>query len=207
MKFLPSLIVFGLSAQALASPYVDHYATKDQHDLKDYKSVIEDISQAVKQFNTDINNYGGGDISPLLTDLNTIIQVITQGIQKLQSQPSLLEMEAGILLIAVQGVKGQILSAIEALIRSKELLVTGGFGSEILQCLQKLQQVAMQFGGVVSPKIPYGEVGDTYQQVSDQIMQAIQRAIDDFSPGPGPGPTSTSSKGYYCWPWISSYAY
>nr|ABV91363.1 truncated Mp1p-like protein 13 [Talaromyces marneffei]ABV91367.1 truncated Mp1p-like protein 13 [Talaromyces marneffei]BBG67000.1 truncated Mp1p-like protein 13 [Talaromyces marneffei] len=46
MKFLPSLIVLSLSAQALASSYVN-YVTKDRRDLSIYEQAISLISTAM----------------------------------------------------------------------------------------------------------------------------------------------------------------
>ncbi|KAL3703569.1 hypothetical protein TMatcc_010758 [Talaromyces marneffei ATCC 18224] len=46
MKFVSSLVVLSLSAQALASPYVDHHATKDQRDINVFKQVLNKIGNA-----------------------------------------------------------------------------------------------------------------------------------------------------------------
>ncbi|EEA26625.1 conserved hypothetical protein [Talaromyces marneffei ATCC 18224] len=119
MKLLPSLILLSLSAQALASPYINHYTTKDQRDLSTYKSVIQNILTTVVKFGQDIVL----NTSHLNNDFDNIIDAIAQGTKKLEPEAPLNYFQAGVLLIPIIPVNKAIHMALQSLINRRDILV------------------------------------------------------------------------------------
>ncbi|QGA21652.1 hypothetical protein EYB26_009363 [Talaromyces marneffei] len=172
MKFLPTLIIFGLSAQALGSSYVDYHTTKDRRDIHIYELVIS-----------------GGDPSYLLADFERIMHTINQGIPIIRSQPSLDDNETGLFIHYVQiKFEDPIRWAIEALIKKRDSLVTAGFGSPILQSLQRLEVAFEDLRDTVSEQIVRERINFFNAVFNEVVILVLQRGITAFA---GPIPTST----------------
>ncbi|QGA21767.1 hypothetical protein EYB26_009478 [Talaromyces marneffei] len=180
MKFLSSLVVLGLSAQALASPYVDHQATKDQRDVNVFKQVLEHINLDVQKFDQDITQYQGGDPTVLLADSNAIIKTTEEGIQRIGPQPPLSVTEALALVGPVQGVNKLIMKAVDHLIEKKDPLVGGGYGPQVKDSLERQAHAASQLSELVSSKVP-SPLAPISKQLSDQVAKALQKGIQAFS--------------------------
>nr|ABL85015.1 Mp1p-like protein 3 [Talaromyces marneffei] len=191
MKFLPTLIIFGLSAQALGSSYVDYHATKDRRDIHIYELVISGIRDLLDQLNLDIHNYTGGDPSYLLADFERIMHTINQGIPIIRSQPSLDDNETGLFIHYVQiKFEDPIRWAIEALIKKRDSLVTAGFGSPILQSLQRLEVAFEDLRDTVSEQIVRERINFFNAVFNEVVILVLQRGITAFA---GPIPTSTGA--------------
>ncbi|EEA18460.1 hypothetical protein EYB25_007543 [Talaromyces marneffei] len=176
MKFLPSLILLSLSAQALASPYVNHHAAKDQRDVGVYEEVIVDIRLAVDKFNKDIFLA----IPDIHDDFDIIIAAIQRGMGRLGPEPPLIPFQARILIIPSLPLKTQIKEALRNVIRKRAIMDTSGLKPQVAQDLRRLKAAAQQLSSLVLTKVPAGFLV-LAQQSSLEIMHDIDDAIYAYS--------------------------
>lgn len=176
MKLLPSLILLSLSAQALASPYINHYTTKDQRDLSTYKSVIQNILTAVVKFGQDIVL----NTSHLNNDFDNIIDAIAQGTKTLEPEAPLNYFQAGVLLIPIIPVNKAIHMALQSLINRRDILVAAGLKSILIQDLQKVEDVVVPFSKILLKKVPNLYI-NRYTQSYTEIIDDITEAINVYS--------------------------
>nr|ABL85021.1 Mp1p-like protein 7 [Talaromyces marneffei] len=185
--FLPSLIIFSLSALAPASSYIDHYITKNRPDPPSdpphgYKSVIDVIAERMKTLNYHIDDYHGGPATFLLTGPREIIQAIKDGIQKFRRQVSLDEHDANLLVAYIEKtLKPPVQWVIEALIEKEKPLVARGFRSQVLQSLQNMKNPVEQLRDIISRKIIQSAQKQYFTKEFNNItIKVIQQGIDAF---------------------------
>ncbi|KAE8548294.1 hypothetical protein EYB25_010088 [Talaromyces marneffei] len=184
MKFLPSLVVLGLSTQALASSYVD-YVTKDQHGLTVYEMVINIINTTTSDFNTRIQSYQGGDLSSILEGCNQVTQIMKLGAEILDQQTTkpLTNNEWLSLLSHMEkkgGLEDMLKMAINTLILKKSLILDSGLGSKLGLALYSQQMASIDLGAKFFEKTPPGKVEDFREHWFKNIMWVIGRGVDTF---------------------------
>ncbi|KAE8548292.1 hypothetical protein EYB25_010086 [Talaromyces marneffei] len=176
MKFLPSLILLSLSAQALASPYVNHHAAKDQRNVRVYEEVIVDIRLAVDKFKNDIFLA----IPDIPGDFDVIINAIQQGMGRLGTEPPLTPFEARALIIPSMPLKEHVEEALRNLIGKRAIIVTAGLKPQVAQDLRRLKAAAEQLSSIVLTKIP-AEFLEGAERSSLELIQGIDDAIRAYS--------------------------
>lgn len=190
MKFTTSVIALGLTAQALASPsLVERRSTKVQRNAAPFESVISAVDSAVKQFDTQVKSYNGGDVSTLLSDSKNIITVTDGGVSSLQSQGQLTDSDALALTTPVQGLSADVKQSIDDLVAKKSQLVAAGAGGTVESGLQAQLVAANSLATLISNKVP-SSLSAVAGDLSSGISSAIQSGIDAFK---GTGSTATTA--------------
>lgn len=181
MKFTTSVVALGLTAQAIASPsLVDRRSTKVQRDAAPFESVISAVDSAVKQFDTAVKGYSGGDTTTLLSDSKNIISVTDSGVSSLQNQAQLSDTDAIALTSPVQTLSADVKQSIDDLVAKKSQLVAAGAGGTVESGLQQQLTAANSLSTLISNKVP-SSLSSVAQELSSGISSAIQSGIDAFS--------------------------
>uniref|UniRef100_A0A093VML3 Uncharacterized protein n=1 Tax=Talaromyces marneffei PM1 TaxID=1077442 RepID=A0A093VML3_TALMA len=184
--FLPSLIVLGLSTQALASSYID-YVTKDGHGLTVYK-VIDYINTTTSDFNARIQSYEGGDLRNILDGGAMMVkQKTTEPLTDAQFPSFLLHMgKEG-------GFEDTLKKAMDTLIVKKSLILASGKGSKLGLVLYSQQMASIVLSAEIIGKIPAEKVQDFRSHWHEKVIQIIGRAVDTFDTSIHPAPVPSMS--------------
>ncbi|KAE8552471.1 hypothetical protein EYB25_006365 [Talaromyces marneffei] len=181
MKFLPSLIVLSLSAQALASSYVN-YVTKDRRDLSIYEQAISLISTAMVEFYHQIQSYQKGDLGSILKSCDEVTQMIKLGNTIVGQQKPLTEPEAASLLAYMgdSGLENILEEVIKDLINKKPPIIASGSGPELGLALYRMQIASIDFEAKILEKIPPGSAEASRDHWYNKVVLVIGKGVDIF---------------------------
>ncbi|EEA19291.1 hypothetical protein TMatcc_006726 [Talaromyces marneffei ATCC 18224] len=196
MKFLPSLIVLGLSTQALASSYID-YVTKDGHGLTVYK-VIDYINTTTSDFNARIQSYEGGDLRNILDGGNKVTRIMKIGAMMVKQKTTepLTDAQFPSFLLHMGkegGFEDTLKKAMDTLIVKKSLILASGKGSKLGLVLYSQQMASIVLSAEIIGKIPAEKVQDFRSHWHEKVIQIIGRAVDTFDTSIHPAPVPSMS--------------
>ncbi|KAL2825829.1 hydrophobic surface binding protein A-domain-containing protein [Aspergillus cavernicola] len=185
MKFYTAISAISLLAPGvLASPAHVH------RDIATIQGVLSDINSQVNALETAITA-SPLDPESVLSQSDTLVQTITDGVATVNAQPALNQIDALGLVTPTQALADDTDATVQSLIGAQQAIVDLGFGCSTLESLEAQFDAATALATAIVSKVP-AALADISQELADTIAAAIQAGIDAYQGSCDSGSTTTA---------------